>query len=206
MKKLLLCSIILISLSACFQKNEKNNEGNTASESKVVSVDSKLIVENYEKLILKFKRNGESSSPNEEDSLDIISTNLIFIQEIDTNRNQPYAERGAYQCNLSTKLIRLSDGKELLYSDIFSVKEDEVVKAISKYLNDNKKDLDESDLKLINKSLASFYFFDRYTFSLRDPELYVNSCDIKLFDKDIPIDIISPYFTEWMKQQLKITK
>lgn len=201
MKKLLLSSIILISLSACFQKNEKINENNNSSESKIVSVDSKLIVENYEKLILKYKTTGE------EDWLNIISPYLIFIGEIETNRNQTPEERmgGAYQCNLSTKLIQLTDGKELIYSDIFSVKEKVVVDAISKYLKDNKINFEESDLELSSESLVEFYTLNNYQFSLIDTKLIADSCNQTLFDKEIPIHVIRPHLTKWMKQQLQIT-
>ena len=200
MKKIVFTLITLISLTACWsQKNDKNSEGNKTAESKTVSVDSKLVVENYEKLISKYKTNGE------EDWLKIISPNLIFIGEIETNRNQPYPERGMYQCSLSTKLIRLSDGEELGYSDIFSVKEDKVVGAISKYLKDNKINFDDSDLELINKSLGNFHDFNRGEFSLMDPETITDSCNIKLFDRKIPIYVISPYLTKWMKQQLQIS-
>jgi len=200
MNKLLLSSIILISLSACFQKNEKNNEVNTASESKIASVDSKLIVENFEKLISKYKTTGE------EDWLNIISPYLIFVGEIETNRNQSISERmgGAYQCNLSTNLIRVTDGKKLIYSDIYSVKEKVVVDAISKYLNDNKINFDESNLELTSESLVEFYTLNNYQFSLVDTKSIADSCNQPLFDKKIPIYVISPYLTKWMKQQLQI--
>ena len=200
MKKIVFTLITLISLNACWsQKNDKNSEGNKSAESKTVSVDSKLVVENYEKLISKYKTNGE------EDWLEIISPNLIFIGEIETNRNQPFPERGAYQCALSTKLIRLSDGEELGYSDIFSVKEDKVVGAIFKYLKDNKINFNESDLELINESLGNFNDFNRGEFSLMNSEIIWDSCDNKLFDREIPMYVISPYLTKWMKQQLQIT-
>lgn len=200
MKKLLLSSIILISLSACFQKNEKNNEGNTSSESKITSVDSKLIVENYEKLISKYKINVEDIV--DESWLNIISPNLIFIGEIETNRNQTPEERmgGANQCSLSTKLIRVTDGKKLIYSDIFSVKKEIIINEISKYLKVNKINYEESALEFTNESLVKFFSFDKYNFSL----MLESDCYQPLFDKEIPIKIIDPYFTEWMKQQLQV--
>ena len=86
MKKLLLSSIILISLSACFKKNEKkNNEVDISSESKNISFDSKLIVENYEKLISKY-----NTKVSDENWVNIISPNLILIGDIETNRNVLY--------------------------------------------------------------------------------------------------------------------
>ena len=54
----------------------KNNAVNISSESKNVPIDSKLIDQNYEKLISKYKTTGE------EDWLKIISPYLIFIGEI----------------------------------------------------------------------------------------------------------------------------
>jgi hypothetical protein len=75
MNKLLLSSIILISLSACFQKNEKNNEGNTASESKIASVDSNAIYH-----LLECKDNCI-------DAKEIIFTNGKKIENIDDENN-----------------------------------------------------------------------------------------------------------------------
>ena len=136
----------------------------------------------------------------------IISPYLIFIGEIETNRNQTTEQRmgGAYQCNLSTKLIRLSDGKKLIYSDIFSVKEKVIVDAISKYLNDNKINFEKSDIELTSESLVEFYTLNNYKFSLIDKNSIADSCNQPLFAKEIPIHIISPYLTKWMKQQLQI--
>jgi predicted nucleic-acid-binding Zn-ribbon protein len=199
MKKLLLSSIILISLSACFQKNEKkNNEVDISSESKNISFDSKLIVENYEKLISKY-----NPSVSDENWVYIISPNLIFIQNMETNRNQTPEERmgGANQCSLSTRLIRLTDGKELIYSDIFSVKKETIINAISKYLKDEKINFEESDLELTNESLVKFFSFDQNKFSL----IMDGDCYQPLFDKEIPYYVIRPHLTKWMKQQLQIT-
>jgi hypothetical protein len=127
---------------------------------------------------------------------------LILIGDIETNRNQTPAERmgGAYQCNLSTKLIRLTDGKELIHSDIFSVKKEIVVNAISKYAKDNKINFDESELQQNTDSLVMFYTLNQSHFNL----VRILTCDEPFFDKEIPIYIIYSYFTELMKQQLQV--
>jgi hypothetical protein len=153
----------------------------------------------------KSKIESKYKTTGKEDWLNIISPYLIFIGEIETNRNQTMSERmgAAYQCHLSTKLIRLPDGKELIYSDIFSVKEKVVVDSISKYLKDNKIKFEESDLELTGESLVQFYALNNYEFSLIDTKSIADSCN-PLFDKKIPINIISPFLTKWIKQQLQI--
>jgi hypothetical protein len=153
----------------------------------------------------KSKIESKYKTTGKEDWLNIISPYLIFIGEIETNRNQTMSERmgAAYQCHLSTKLIRLPDGKELIYSDIFSVKEKVVVDSISKYLKDNKIKFKESDLELTGESLVQFYALNNYEFSLIDTKSIADSCN-PLFDKKIPINIISPFLTKWIKQQLQI--
>jgi hypothetical protein len=198
MKKIIFTLITLTSLSACFQKNDKNSEGKNSTESQVVSVDSKSVVENYERLIKKYKTSGE------EDWLTIISADLIFIGEIETNRNQPYPERGMYQCHLSTKLLRLSDGKEITYSDIFSAQEKIVVNAIYKYMKVNNINVDENHQESINKSLVDFYTLNNKEFNLINYESIADTCN-PLFEKEIPISVITPHLTKWMKQQLQIS-
>ncbi len=189
-----LFSFVLI-LSACGKNN--TIDSSSSQETKTETTDASTTVENFKKLLKQHQTKGE------EDWILIVSPDLIFIGEIETNRSQPRETRGFYQCSLSTKLIRLSDGKMLEYGDVFNAPAGKLADEILDWIKKNRKlDLDRDQVIYSLQSL-SFETFTSKKINLIDESAIWLTCDMTLFD-EIPLDVIRKHLTKWMSDQLNL--
>jgi hypothetical protein len=182
----------LILLSAC----GKQNDGQVAkNEERNIATQAKSVVENYIQLIEKYRPKGD------EDWMTIVSPDLVLVGTIHGSR-MPHPER-MYQCSLGTQLIRLSDGKELTYGDVFVSSESEVFKSILKTIPDKEKSA--LDKEYVIKSLRELNFskIADQKFNLTADSL-TDSCNLTVFDEDISVLSIEQHFTDWMKRQLRL--
>ena len=182
----------LILLSAC----GKQNDGQVAKkEGGNIATQAKSVVENYIQLIEKYRPKGD------EDWMTIVSPDLVLVGTIQGSR-EPHPER-MYQCSLGTQLIRLSDGKELTYGDIFASPESEVFKSILKMIPDKEKSA--LDKEYVIKSLRELNFskIADQKFNLIADSV-MDSCNSTVFNEDVSVFFIEQHLTDWMKRQLRL--
>ncbi len=182
-------AVILIAATTLLTSCEKNRIDETKDNKQVQN----LIIEKY-------KKQGE---------VQVISSDLIILTKIETNRDQDYKERmGApYQCVITSQsFIRLSDLKELVYSDVFNYGNTE--KIINSIVNNaetiglNVKEINRKDIQESLDNL-SFSMINKNEFNFIEYEPIHLSCDSTIFAKNLPFKSIEPYLTDWFKRQFQ---
>ena len=133
-----------------------------------------------------------------------ITQDLFIVSRIESNVDQPIESRGPYQCNESTSLYRLSKPGLLGSHEIFEQSTKKIVASLKKEAQKLKIQYHVSDdeLKDIIESLQ-FRFLNKKEFNLIDITAIAQTCDVNVFENPLPTKILFPFFSEYMKSQLK---
>jgi hypothetical protein len=178
--------------ASCSEKNDKINE--KSAEKNSVN-ENKEIVESYRKIISKYSKNNEYF-------IYTISPNLIMTgrSEIGPNYNG---------CSLVTELIRLSDSKKLVYSDIFTAEPNKIAEVFEKEEEKENKfnkqefvsSLQDLQFKTISKDGFLYYF---NIISNEDNNGSLNySCWTEVFEEKQSFDELKPFLKDWIRKELE---
>ncbi len=133
-----------------------------------------------------------------------ITQDLFIVSHIESNMDQPIESRGPYQCHESTSLYRLSKPGLLKSHEIFVQSTGKIVASLKKEAQKLKIQfhVNDEELKDIIDS-HQFRFLSKKEFNLIDITAIAQTCDVNVFENPLPTKILFPFFSEYMKSQLK---
>jgi hypothetical protein len=177
-------------LASCSGKNDKVNE--KSAEKNSVN-ENKEIVESYRKIISKYSENNEYY-------INVISPNLIMRGRSEIGPNNS-------GCSLVTELIRLSDSKKLVYSDVFTAEPNKIAEVFEKekLSKFNEQEFVSSLQDLQFKTISKDGFL--YEFNIISNEDNLGSlnysCWTEVFEQKQSFNKLEPFLTDWIRKELK---
>ena len=167
--------------------------------------------------LLQTVNNGSDFENNTMTELTPISTDLLQYSAIDSCNNcgrEPFFYfnwdetpiGGNYFCTERTELVSIEKNRVLSYGDVFNTGSKKIIRAIKLYGMPNNvgaySDKELSETFQRNISPSGIVFVNKNEFNIRVGLHPIDNCGDYFYEKPLPISILMPFLTEYMKKQL----